>query len=115
MIASAAGLNTFADRERKTYLLSTPATDAIDVTYHGSCARSTIATIVAVSTAPLGNSQTFFLARRITASTTPAAIVAPAIPDATAPAPWPGAAMTASASRMMVSRPFGVLQNFFTL
>ena len=42
------------------------------VTYHGSCARSTIATIIAVSTAPLGNSQAFFIARRIAVSTRPA-------------------------------------------
>src|ERR1017187_4283419 len=115
MIASAAGLNTFADRERKTYLLSTPATDAIDVTYHGSCGRSTIATIMAVSTAPLGNSQAFFLARRISASTRPAAIVALTSPAATAGTPSPGAAMAARITRMIVSWPFGVLKKVFAL
>ena len=65
MIASAAGLNTFAVRERKMYLLRTASTEVMVITYHGSCARSTIATIMAVSTAPLGNSQACFLTRRI--------------------------------------------------
>src|ERR1035437_1497855 len=114
-MASAAGLNTLATRERKMYLLRTAATEAMVVTYHGSCARRTIATIMAASTAPLGNSQAFFLARRISASTRPAAIVALASPDATARIPWPGAAMATRITRMMVSRPFGVLKNFLAL
>src|ERR1035441_9555205 len=71
MIASAAGLNTLAERERTRYLLRTAATEVMVVTYHGSCARSTIATIMAVSTAPLGNSHTLFPARRMSRSTRP--------------------------------------------
>src|ERR1017187_8160358 len=115
IIASAVGLNTFATRERKMYLLRIATTEVMVVTYHGSCARSTIATIMAVSTAPLGNSQAFFLARRISASTRPAAIVALTSPGATKRTPWPEAAMAARTTRMMVSRPFGVLKNLFAL
>ena len=62
------------------YLLRIAATEVMATTYQGSCARSTIATIMAVSTAPLGNSQAFFLTRRISASTRPAAIAALASP-----------------------------------
>src|SRR5258708_38145162 len=115
MIASAAGLNTFAARERNMYLLRIAATEVRVVTYHGSCARSTIATISAVSTAPLGISQTFFLARRISASTRPAATTALTSPGATVQTPWLGAAMATRITRIMMSRPFGVLKNFVAL
>src|SRR5262245_41347125 len=115
MMDSAAGLNTFAVRERKAYLLRTPRTEVIVTTYHGSCARSTIATIIAVSTAPLGNSQTFFLTRRIRRSTNPAAMVAVPSPAATAWIPCPGAAIAMKIARMMVTRPFGVLKKLFAL
>src|SRR5664279_662703 len=100
MIASAAGLNTLAERERTRYLLRTAATDVMVVTYHGSCARSTIATIMAVSTAPLGNSHTFFPARRMSRSTRPAAIVAITKPGATVRMPSAGAAMAARTTHL---------------
>src|SRR5689334_7728857 len=61
--ASAAGLNTFAERVRKTYLLTTAIAEAQAGTYHGSWGLSTIATISPVSMAPLGNSQAPFLLR----------------------------------------------------
>src|SRR5579862_8422264 len=115
MIASAAGLNTFADRDRKTYLLRIAATAVIVTTYQGSCARSTIATIMAVRIAPLGNSQVFFLTRRMTASARPPTTVAVPSPLATARTPSPRVAIATRIVRMMSSRPFGVLKKFLSL
>src|SRR5579862_2812758 len=114
MIASAAGLNTLAERERNMYLLRTAATAVMATMYHGSCARKTIAVMRAVSTAPLGNSQTFFIALRISVSTKAAAMVALTSPLA-APIPWGGAAKTTKITRIMVSRPLGVLKKFLAL
>src|ERR1700722_20345647 len=96
------------------YLLRIAAIEVMVTTYQGSCARSTIATMMAVSTAPLGNSQTRFVARRISRSTNPAAIVALASP-LSAPTPSCGAAIATKATRMIVSRPFGVLKKLLTL
>src|SRR6185437_11879143 len=112
MMASAAGLKRLALRDRKMYLLSTAATDVIVTTYHGSCVRSTIETIIAVSTAPLGNSQAFFRNQRIATSTRPEPAIAASMPVNTARRPSPGAAMAANTIRMIVSMPFGVLKNF---
>src|SRR5438270_8431928 len=114
-MASAAGLNTFAERDRRIYLLNTPAIDVTVTTHHGSCARSTMATIIAVNTAPLGNSSASFLTRRMNISTRPAPSAAASIPGPTVRIPCPGAASAVSARRMMVSRPFGVLKKFFAL
>src|SRR5262245_18504966 len=105
MMASAAGLKTFAERERMTYLLNTAATETAVVTYHGSCGRRTMAVIIAVRTAPLGNS------RRMTASTSPAATTALSSPGAMARIPSWVAAMPMKMARMTISRPFGVRKN----
>src|SRR5262245_8640979 len=105
MIASAAGLNTFDDRERITYLLSTAATDTIVVTYHGSCGRRTIAVIIAVRTAPLGKS------RRISTSTSPATKTALSKPGAMVRMPSCVAAIAIQIERMTINSPFGVRKN----
>src|SRR3569832_742254 len=115
MIARAAGLKTFADLERNTYLLTT-ATEAVKAsTYQGSWARRTIATIMALSTAPDGNSQTPFRMRRTTRSMPPPAAIAAASPMAIGRQPWPGAASPIHAARTSVSRPFSVAKNLTNL
>ena len=66
-------------------MLRTAATDVIVTTYQGSCARSTIETIMAVSMAPLGNSQVPFLSHRANRSVTPAIATALSRPGNTVP------------------------------
>src|SRR5436190_5889893 len=107
---SAAGLNRLPARDRNAYLDRTATTDAAVATYHGACALSTMATIIAVSTAPLGNSHRVWRARRMIASRSPATATAPKSAGATVPMPSCGAAMAARTARTMVRRPFGVLK-----
>ena len=80
-------------------------------TYHGSCARSTIATIMRGEHRAAGKFPGLsFSHRRIRRSTRPAASVALASPARDCAIPWPGAAMAVRITRMMVTRPFGVLK-----
>src|SRR3954466_389923 len=67
-IANAAGLNTFPARVRTTYLVTTANADVSTTTYHGVWTLSTMDTIRAVRTAPLGNSQRVWRVRRMTTS-----------------------------------------------
>src|SRR5580698_3666088 len=108
--ANAAGLNTFAVRVRIRYLLDTATTDSASGTYQCSCARTTIVTIIAVSTAPLGNCQIPRRSLRMHTSTTPAITAADPMLSATASTPSPGAAIAVRHSRTMVSSPLGVLK-----
>src|SRR5678816_2401739 len=96
--ASAAGLNTLADRVRATYLLTTPIAAVKAVTRQGSRGLRIIATIIPVSSAPLGNSQAPFLTRRMGASTIIAAPTAATNPGQTCPTPSAGADTAASST-----------------
>ena len=111
----AAGLKTFAERVRIRYLLRTATIDVTAGTYQCSCARMTMVTIIAVSTAPLGNSQTFLRHRRTNRSTIAATRTADPIPVITVETPSPGAAIAVRINRTIVSRPLGVLKNRRTL
>src|SRR5688572_13397924 len=88
------------------------ATEMVVVMYQGSWGRRIIATIMAVRTAPLGNSRFCSLAQMITASNRPATVTALKSPGATARMPSCGAAIATSMTRIMVSRPLGVRKNF---
>src|SRR5271169_1511627 len=114
-MASAAGLNTFADLERRTYLLRTPITEVMVVTYQGSCARSTIVTIMAVMTAPLGNSHDFFRNRRIRTSVRPTAMVELRSPTIAERVSRAGVATAVRIKRIRITRPFGVLKKLWIL
>src|SRR5579863_566175 len=114
-MARAAGLNTFADLERRTYLLRTPITDVMVVTYQGSCARSTIVTIMAVMTAPLGNSQDFLRKRRIRTSVRPAAMVELTSPTIAERVSCAGVATAIRINKMRITKPFGVLKKLWIL
>ena len=94
------------------YLLRMATMEVIVVTYQGSSDLRTITMMTALRIAPLGNSQAFLVARRISASSNKAAKTALTSPGPTTGMPSPGAAMATRIVRMMVSKPLGVAKNF---
>src|SRR6185369_15775145 len=110
-MARAAGLNIFANRLRKTYLLTTAIAEVHAPTYHGSNGLKIIATKNPVRKAPLGYCQVPATLRRIKKSMMPAVTIALRSPGATREIPSWGAARIVRISNTIVRSPLGVRRN----
>src|SRR5579872_1777892 len=100
-----------AERVRAMYLLAMAMADVQAPTYQGSCGVKIMATIKPVRTAPLGNSQSPCIFRRISRSIAPAAITAAARPGAIRRIPSCGALTATRITSTIMRRPLGVWKN----
>src|SRR5579864_1227968 len=100
-----------AERVRAMYLLAMAMAEVQAPTYQGSCGVKIIATIKPVRTAPLGNSHSPCILRRISRSIAAATATAAARPGTIRRIPSCGAVTAIRITRTIMRRPLGVWKN----